>query len=690
MTLFPTRGRRTRLPLAVAAALVASAWWALALVPVDAAARAGRADPTVTVALTTFEPVTVRPDRRLQVGGLLSTDRRLRGVVVQLEVGTTAYLSRSLVADAVADASGAVTTPVPGATDRVGAVPAGSAAFTLRVPTNTLPLAASGVYPLRLRVTAVRDGVTSTVATLDTFLPWSPRHQGVRPTRLLWVWPLVDRPRRDAEGAFIDEDLATELTPGGRLSRLVAAGSGRQVTWVIDPALLADVDALGHPYRVVGTAGRTRPANQDARRWLSDLRTATAGADLVALPFADPDLVGIIAAARTGLLHDARVSGVAPVAATLGRPARFDVAWPADGFADEATLAALPTSGFSAVLLDGEAVPVTTAPAWTPSGRADLVDGTLPALLTDPALDAVVNHPGSGRSALLLSRQAFLAQTLLLTMELPSDPRLAVVAPERRWDPDPSWPAVLLDAADQATWLRPVTLDQALQREAPTVAREQPRLPEAVAEFTVSDQLVDGAARAHVGLTRFRAILTDPTPASLMNQSLLASVSSSWRYVPEVAQVRLDATTADLDAARGKVRIVTRHATLSAQSAPLPVTIRNQLDQPVRVRLDVVSADPLRLRVTGPTELLTIKAGSSLSVSVQLDAVTTGRSDVVATLRTRAGDMYSAPVTLPVDVRAYGRVALIVFGLAAALLVLAAGRRIVRRIRGARGSGQEA
>lgn len=698
MTLHAPRAGRHRLPRPVAAVVgcvVAGVVAALAVpagavTPVVPGVRATSTDPAVTVTLSTFEPVSVRPDRRLQLGGLLNTDRRLRGVTVQLEVGTTPYVSRSLLADAASDAGDVITSPVPGAVDRVGAVPAGSAAFSIRVSTNALPVVATGVYPLRLRVTAERDGVTVTVATLETFLPWSPRHEGVRATRVLWVWPLVDRPRRDATGAFVDDELAAEVAPGGRLSRLVDAARTRQVAWFVDPALLADVAALTRPYRLVGDPGRTQPPDPDAHRWLTDVAEATATGDLLALPYADPDLVGLLQAGRRGLLHDARVSGSVALVAALGRAARDDLAWPADGFADQSTLAALPESGFGGVLLDGAAVPVTELPAWTPSGRVDLVDGALPALLTDPLLDDVVDDPGHGRGALLLARQAFLAQSLLLTVELPSDPRLTVVAPDRRWDPDPTWPALLLDAAEHATWLRPVTLDQALRRDPPAVQREDPQLPTAVSDYTVAPSLVDEAAAAHLQLARFRAILTDGAPATAMNQALLGTVSTAWRYVPEVAQVQLGATQDELDAQRGKVRIVTQHATLSAESAPLPVTIRNQLDQPVRVRLDVRSSDPLRLHVTSPTELITIKPASSLSVSVQLHAVTTGRSDVLATLLTRGREVYSPPVVIPVDVRAYGRVALIVFGLAAGLLLLAAGRRVVRRVRTARGRGSGA
>ena len=136
------------------------------------------------------------------------------------------------------------------------------------------------------------------------------------------------------------------------------------------------------------------------------------------------------------------------------------------------------------------------------------------------------------------------------------------------------------------------------------------------------------------------------------------------------------------------MKIVTRDATLSAESAPLPVTVRNQLDQPVRVRVSVSSVDPLRLRAAVPDEVLVVDAGGSSSVSVQLDAVTSGRLALEVGLLTPRGRAYAEPTEIWVDVRAYGKVALIVFGLAAGLLVLAAAVRITRRIRRARAGGR--
>lgn len=680
MTVRPGWGRRGRLVLL--GALVAGLIVPAAAVAGSVSHRLPTApdDQAVTVSLTSIEPVTVRPGRRLAVAGTVRTERSLHGVTVALEVGTTPYLSRS----ELPEPAPTPTVAIPAATDRLGRVPPGTAAFAIAVPADSLPVGSTGVYPLRVRVTSIVDEVPRTQATVDTFLPWQPADEGLDPTPLLWFWPLVDRPRRDSQGRFFDDGLAAELGPTGRLSRLVAAADGYPVTWLVDPALLADATALTGPYQLVGSSQPNRPADPAAAQFITDLRSATDGAELVGLPFGDPDLVAITQAHRGGLLDDGRRTGERVFAEVLGRTARFDLVWPAEGFADEAALDALAAGGATSILLSGEAVPLVDLLPWTPSGRADLADSRLAGLLTDPALDDIVADPGTGTGALLLARQTFLAQTLLLTLELPNDARLAVVTPPRRWDPDPPWPRALLDATRRAGWLRMARLDPALRREAPTAARAEPRLPEEVSAAQVPADLVAGAAVARAQLLPFRAILTDKTPADLINQALLGTLSTAWRALPEVAAVQLAGASEHLGAERNKVRILTRAATLSAESAPLPVTIRNQLGQPVRVRLDVTTSDPVRLRATAPDEVLSVESGSSLSVSVELDAVTTGRLEVAATLLTPRGRVYSEPTTIPVDVRAYGQIAVIVFGLAFILLLLAVVVRLVRRVRARR------
>ena len=107
---------------------------------------------------------------------------------------------------------------------------------------------------------------------LRTFLPWAPRDtvgNGV-PTKVAWVWPLIDQPHRAASGVWFNDTLAPQIEPAGRLGGLLAAGSAAEdqsplghnpattnvpITWAIDPMLVSDVSAMTDGYRVQTPTG---------------------------------------------------------------------------------------------------------------------------------------------------------------------------------------------------------------------------------------------------------------------------------------------------------------------------------------------------------------------------------------------------------------------------------------------------
>jgi hypothetical protein len=625
--------------------------------------------PQTEIILKQITPVSVQPGKTLRVTGRFTTDTELRNVRMQLEIGPSPFVTRTAVTEAAA--SPPSTTPVSGAFDALGLLrPGGSRKFSIAVPTDDLGLAAAGVYPLRIVATA--GPLDAVLDSSSTFLPWAPEGVGTTASRLLFIWPLIDVPRRDATGTFTSPGLGAEIRPKGRLGTLTAAGQSAPVTWLIDPSLLSDVAALG---------------TSSSRTWLTDLPTAIGNRETAVLPYGDPDLAAVAAADRINLLRQATVMARSVAELALGRTVRTDLGWPADGAADATTIDGAHRAGSDLLLLDETSVPLATALPYTPSGRVALTEPGVDLLLADRTASALVASPARGSNDIVLSRQRFLAETLLHTLELPAEPRLLIVAPPRRWDPDPGWARALVQATKQASWLNPVTLDQAVRPSPPNVERSEPSIPDAVAERQLPPDLVLRAAQALPQARKFHAILTRPAVlARPIEEAIYTSLSTAWRTDHQAAALSQGATINRLASQRSRVSIVSRGGTLSDDRGLLPVTIRNQLDQPVVVRLSVVSADPLRLRVKVPDESIRVAASGVESVSVALDAVTSGRLTVDAQILTPKGQVYSDPVQLDVDVRAYGQVALIVFGAAAALMVLAAIVRITRRLRARRGA----
>ncbi|CAB4538072.1 MAG: hypothetical protein F2602_05465 [Actinobacteria bacterium] len=97
---------------------------------------------------------------------------------------------------------------------------------------------------------------------------------------------IVDIPHTNFDGTFRDNELVGELSPEGKLGKAVFA-KNRSATWVIDAALIDEIIDMsdGYLYKeapdVIG--------QQVASAWLEQLRIATAGNPIVALPYGNPD-----------------------------------------------------------------------------------------------------------------------------------------------------------------------------------------------------------------------------------------------------------------------------------------------------------------------------------------------------------------------------------------------------------------
>lgn len=685
-------------------------------------------DLPLQVVLDTLTPAVPRPKDRLTVTGHVVNggNATVKNVSVRLRLSRVKVVSRGDLAALAAGRSVRDGSPIglPGTSADVGdLVPGASAPFTLTVPLDDLRLGALGVFPLTVEARGVRaggqdGGYLRRLGTARTFLPWAPDPLEAVPTRLAWVWPLADVPHRRVDGVFADDTLATSLAPGGRLEGLVQGATGRPVTWLVDPMLLDDARAMSQGYRVAtapagtGTSGSASSGGGSsdqaggtveqgtggtaARAFLSDLVDATSTADVVALPFGDPDVRALLAAGRADVLPPAVARGRTTAIEVLGRPVTTSVAAPPGGFASQAELEALRAAGADAVLLDDRALP--SASPGTPTGRATVTVGgaSEPVALWDHTLSQLVSTAPSGPGSELLDRQRFLAETEMVTAESPGVQRTVVIAPPHDWDVDPQRAAQLLSLTAAAPWLQLVTLSQALAAPPPDVDRGPlVASPPASAE--------DGAAgpagpdhgaplptdyvRA-VGTTVARgesaaAVLQDPaavrTSYQVQGERL---VSAALRSDLPRGRALLDQTRSALAARIDAVRILPASATLGSSAADIPVTVVNDLDQPVTVKVAFFSGSPrLTVRPPGP---VTVAPGSKARVLVPVTARANGVVDLSARLLTPAGDPLGDVVAVRVRIAQYGVAGVLVTAGAALLLFLGAAHNIYRRVRGRR------
>jgi hypothetical protein len=171
-------------------------------------------------------------------------------------------------------------------TDLSQALPAGSSApfeftATLTGPTS-LDLTRPGVYPVMVNVNGgvvleagpleARIGELHLLLTVmgvpgSTPTPESTTPPTGQPTPFNFVWPLVDEPHLGVDGVFLNDDLLTDISPGGRLAVLLDGLTGEAarelpagaLTVAMDPQLLDELDRMTGPYLVVATPGDPQP-----------------------------------------------------------------------------------------------------------------------------------------------------------------------------------------------------------------------------------------------------------------------------------------------------------------------------------------------------------------------------------------------------------------------------------------------
>lgn len=378
------------------------------------------------IVLEQLEPKVAHPTDTLSVSGTLTntSGERLTNVSVSLRVSTQRIGTRyDLAHDS--DPSTQLGVLISSTRQRIGDVEPGSKiSFHLSLPMDQLDLPKDpsmfGAYPLAIEATSL--GRSGTVRTrLPTTLIWMPDHATFTPTQLSWLWPITDGVHRGVGDTFLNDDLASDLAPTGRIGRLtsIAVSARLPITYAIDPALVDDATAMaasaptltehGGTGSAAGTPGSSaKPSSPTkpgptakptstakpnasaasspepspsasptpyrvahgkqtvpgtgavaAAGWLTALKAAVSAKDaqLIALPYGDSDVAAL---ARAGLVQEiarARTAGQSLLSTELAAPTLPDVAWPVGSQITTQALGDLAADMVDTVVLSGDATP---------------------------------------------------------------------------------------------------------------------------------------------------------------------------------------------------------------------------------------------------------------------------------------------------------------------------------------------
>ncbi|WP_143517228.1 DUF6049 family protein [Pseudonocardia sp. MH-G8] len=612
-------------------------------------------------------------------------------------------------------------------------------------PETSLALAQTGVHELLVNVNgAPRDGARARLAAVRMLLPvlslppdpatpdQVPEATTGGATPFAMIVPITDGPRRlttvPGEPTLLaDDELATAFAPDGRLGGMVAAlarnapaeSRVRAATCLaIDPALVETAALMRDPrgYQVRGPDGVPVPGTGGAAagRWLDQLASVARGGCVIALPYADADLVALTGAGLGELATRAIVDGRQVLQELLQTAVVPDVTWPVEGAIDDATLALAADADGRSVLLTADAVESGRVPRN--SGVHPIAGGQQPqfTVLSDPLLtraagsaDAPGDDLGPLRGASApsispagtpgpLSTQDLIGALALRTQQAvdtttPGGP--LVLAPPHRWEAGGAATEALLGAVDQLLDVGrivprgldavlaagPSTGAEALPATYPLQTRER-EIPAPVLETVRStaaaiDDLASAAVPdSGVGVSPEEVF----TP---LRRSLLGATSAAWRTRPDAAAEAAAEPARRVDELRGTVRVLEPPGpySLGTSDAPVLITVANGLPVTLEVQVEILPSSGLRV---APIEPQQVPPLGRRQVRVSAEVTRSGQFSVQAAVRTPDGELLGPPSRLRVRSTAYGTITVWLTASAGVLLVVLAGRRVVRRIRG--------
>ncbi|WP_214411414.1 DUF6049 family protein [Sphaerisporangium fuscum] len=549
-------------------------------------------------------------------------------------------------------------------------------------PTTPLSLGMSrfGVYPLTVELI---DGTGRQVSAQRTFLPYAPKNQPVTRTRIAWAFPIVDQPHRGDDTTFVDDGLRDTVADDGRLGRIlkIAETPSKGMNWFLDPAVLDDAQVMAKGYSLkTGTGTTSKPADQDVAQWLQRLRTALADADVIATPYADPDVTAISHNGLDSATGIALKKGEDVATEILGKSVGTGTNWPAGGVIDYDGLDTLAVNDVRTVLLSSTALPPNPPLPTTSDAAASLdsVQRKMKVLLADPVLSQLLNTNGASAPDATLATQRFLAETAMISAEPVQESRAVIAAAPRRWNPDPAFVTSLLKAASSAPWLKPVSLG--------SIKPKAPATPRSDLLYTDKDRQAE-LSRSYLSGVRKLGIRADLTATvtkdhrRVFDAAVLRLTSTAWRGRTGSAGPLVKQVDSAVAARTNTISVNTvEDRNIAGKNGVVPISIRNGLpDQDATVGVRITSGDKKVLTIGSYETPVTISAGKTTTIDIPMIINRGGQTTVKVQLTTANGVRYGNAVQVTVKTTGYTAIALVIVGGALTVMLAAVALRLLRR-----------
>jgi len=708
--------RRLRLSAAAGTSLLIVASAAVSASPQAAATPTAAVEDAVRVTIDSFAPSTPKPGDAVTISGTVTNtssviydNPQAIACIDKKRLATAQQIASIPDEEGLVDDSRCISRDFHAAStayDPLGVplAPQATVPFKLVVKWGEWEVADTpGVYVVGVNFRGnPSQGDRDTAGQARILMPVISKTPMPRKVNTALVLPLIHRPTLLADHLFANDSLAQSMAPTGRLGRLLALGKNRTVSWLVDPAMIAEARLIANSdaYRVVVSRSQSKAGTgrKIVKDWLNAFDESRHRNPVVLLPYGDPNIASLVSAGGSlnPIVTDSRS---ASEGFPLGPPSTGDPSgiWLEGGAVTTKNLITGST-GFAGARTDD--VNIVTSSSWSAKERPNLLPSPVynvltPAgppksvrvLIANSALLEGGPDPATAGDPLQV-QQRFAAETALIAGS-GAGPATVVVAPPRGWDNETQATTAVVRAMS-APWITPIGINQVVNTAPP--ATKAPAVP-AEAAGLPAEQL-DRIKSLSGAITTYKSLLhstSDDTPPNL-KQGLLRSASSGWTGFPDQAQGFVAYQQTAIAAVLNKVRLVSNNTkgkqgikvNLSGSKGSFPLTVENGLDVTIRIGLEVSSTGNRNDLKIAKLKTLVLSAGQKGTFNVKASAEQNGLINANAQLISAGEAPVGSSQPIVIQAAQYGSVGWILVGAAVALLFGTSIVRIYRRIRSER------
>ncbi len=412
------------------------------------------------------------------------------------------------------------------------------------------------------------------------------------------------------------------------------------------------------------------PGALSAVTWVQEFQRIAAEQSVMTVPYGDLDVAGTLRQHLGGVLSQGRRLS-ARAMAQLGVSATPVVA-PVDGFLPAEALDRV-TTGRAVLLRDG-AFPHAQRPVLATDGGADVV-------LTDSAAGSGGPDPKPDvRFSALAVRQRLLAEAALHALS-PEHAQALVVSTPQNWDPGSGWADADFFGGLAVPWLQQVSIPSVVAHAhvgttspGPVYHRKNRRREVPRANLLATRQLIS------TGDVFAQLLARNSTVDEQLAQIALLGSGSLARREPALARFRVERTIGHVRALMRQVQVEgPPFVTMSSEQGPIQITLVNGLDQDVTVGVRAQTGTRA-LRITAP-DPVTLGPGRRASLRLTAHASDIGVHRVVLEAVDSHGQPLGSTAVFTVRTSQVGLVIWVIMAVGGAILLLAIGARVLRRVR---------